>query len=83
MNDTYLVLPAAERAKGYVRPYRDAYRHASCAVSPAVVTRMGESLSSTYARDPKFYGATFCVACQMHRPVGEFVWDADGEVVGS
>jgi hypothetical protein len=44
---------------------------------------MGLVLCETYARDPKFYGATYCVGCQMHRPVAEFVWDEDGEVVGS
>jgi hypothetical protein len=47
------------------------------------VTTMGDALSETYARNPKFYGATYCVVCRMHRPVGEFVWDADGAVVGS
>jgi hypothetical protein len=40
-------------------------------------------LAQTYARNPKFYGATYCVGCQKHLPVGEFVWDSDGEVVGS
>lgn len=47
------------------------------------VTNMGKELSETYARNPKFYGATYCVGCQMHRPVSEFVWTADGAVVGS
>ena len=47
------------------------------------VTNMGKELSETYARNPKFYGATYCVYCQMHRPVGEFVWTSDGEIVGS
>lgn len=47
------------------------------------VTTMGRALSETYARDPKFYGATFCVGCNQHLPVGEFVWTQDGEVVGS
>ena len=47
------------------------------------VTIMGDALSETYAADPHFYGATFCVGCSMHRPVGEFVWDADGTRVGS
>ena len=28
--------------------------------------------------DPFFYGATYCVGCQMHRPLAEFNWD-DGE----
>lgn len=83
MNEVYLVLSDDELARGYVRPYRDVYRHVACSVNPDMVTRMGEKLSMTYARDPKFYGATYCVACRMHRPVGEFVWDKDGKVVGS
>jgi len=78
-HDVYLVLSAEERAKGFVRPYRDAYRHTTC----GSVTTMGRALSETYARDPKFYGATYCVHCQKHLPVSEFVWDADGEVVGT
>lgn len=47
------------------------------------VTTMGRALSETYARDPKFYGATFCVHCNRHLPVAEFVWTADGQPVGS
>jgi hypothetical protein len=47
------------------------------------VTTMGDALAETYAREPKFYGSTYCVTCQMHRPVGEFVWDGTDEVVGS
>ena len=46
-------------------------------------TTMGLAIAETYARDPSFYGATFCVGCQMHKPVAEFRWDKDGEVVGS
>lgn len=127
----YIVLCPDERAKGFVRPYRDAYihvgrinicgkRHVSdcdghlmaCVMefghagecthwhdvseSEAVIaetqhrlggcgveTKMGQALSETYARDPMFYGATFCVGCNKHLPVGEFVWTADGETVGS
>jgi hypothetical protein len=77
--EVYLVLSEAERAKGFVRPYRDAYRHTAC----GSVTTMGVALSETYARNPAFYGATYCVKCQMHKPVAEFTWTADGEVVGS
>jgi hypothetical protein len=62
-----------------VNPYRDAYRHAKC----GTVTTMGRALSETYARDPSFYGATFCVNCNAHYPVAEFVWTADGQQVGS
>jgi hypothetical protein len=76
---SYLVLCDAERAKGFVRPYRDRYKHTTC----GGVTTMGRSLSETYARDPGFYGATFCCTCNRHLPVSEFVWSADGQQVGS
>lgn len=50
-----------------------------------VATTIGQALAETYARDPKFYGGTFCVGCRDHFPVGEkgeFVWE-DGSRVGS
>jgi hypothetical protein len=47
------------------------------------VTTMGSALSETYARDPKFYGSTYCCGCGKHLPVEQFVWTADGTVVGS
>ena len=78
-SDVYLVLSEDERKKGFVRPYRNKYVHKTCGVE----TAMGQALSETYARNPKFYGATYCVGCQMHKPVSEFTWSADGEVVGS
>lgn len=74
----YIVLCPDERAKGFVRPYRDKYVHSKCGVE----TKMGQALSETYARDPGFYGLTFCVKCNKHLPVYEFVWSADGETVG-
>lgn len=43
------------------------------------------AISETYARDPSFYGATYCVGCKGHFPVGEngeFHWE-DGQKVGS
>ena|ERR1035437_9371893 len=46
-------------------------------------TNMGRALSETYAKDPKFYGATFCTGCNKHLPVDEFIWAKDGEIVGS
>lgn len=127
MQRGYVVLCPEERARGFVRPLRQSYRHvglkpkyplrdltddekqrhAGCdyvkyekypeSESPRVgrywtmrelaggcghVTTMALSLAETYARDPKFYGGTFCVGCGSHFPVGEFVWDADGSVVG-
>jgi hypothetical protein len=69
----YLVLSEAERAAGFVRPYREGYKHTTC----GAVTYMSRAIAETYARDPGFYGATYCVGCAMHRPVGEageFVW---------
>jgi hypothetical protein len=74
----YVVLTAAERSKGFVRPYRDAYRHLKC----GHITTMGRSISETYARDPYFYSGTFCCHCRAHFPVGEdgeFTWyEMDG-----
>lgn len=128
---SYVVLCDAERAKGFVRPYRDAYEHVGRKVERCEATRtdgdyenprqcnrrfqhegdhqfdalmllsgpihflplreggcgsvttMGRALSETYARDPKFYGATFCCSCNRHLPVAEFVWTNDREQVGS
>lgn len=82
--DAYLVLSEAERAKGYVRPLRQSYIHTKC----GTVTTMSVAIAETYARDPKFYGATYCCFCRMHPSVSEFVWsDPVGhpttEVVGS
>lgn len=82
--EVYLVLSEEERAKGFVRPVRRSYKHLAC----GSVTRMGLALSETYARDPKFYGGTMCVACGTHFPlrlpdgVPAFVWDEDGQPVG-
>lgn len=77
-NEAYLVLSEEERAKGFVRPYRDRYLHRTC----GAVTTMGAAIAETYARDPAFYGATYCTSCSMHRPVEEFDW-LDGGVVGT
>ena len=80
--DVYLVLSDEEIAKGFVRPVRRSYVHLKC----GTVTTMGLRLAETYARDPRFYGATYCCGCQAHFPVGphgEFVWDGSDEKVGS
>lgn len=87
---SYLVLSDEERAKGFVRPLRMAYKHKKC----GSITTMGRALSETYARDPDFYGGTFCCRCEHHFPLRiwnektreveyAFEWVDDGEGVGS
>jgi hypothetical protein len=65
--DVYLVLSAEERARGFVRPVRLSYWHTVC----GKVTTMSRAIAETYARNPAFYGGTYCAHCQVHRPVGE------------
>lgn len=83
--DKYLVLSDSERAKGFIRPVQPTYIHESCGTH----TTMGRAIAETYARDPSFYGSTYCVGCRMHRPVGaegEFMWattDKNGEIVST
>jgi hypothetical protein len=75
---SYWILSVEERAKGFIRPVRQSYKHLKC----GAVTTMGLALAETYARQPNFYGATFCCQCRNHLPVGadgEFVW-MDGSV---
>lgn len=124
----YVVLCDEERAKGWVRPYRDSYVHVGDrpvhplreltpeereenkawgyvafeaypeSESPRTgrywteaglksgcgnKTTMGRTLAETYARDPGFYGGTFCCACRKHFPVAEFVWAGTTERVGA
>lgn len=80
--DTYLILSEEERAKGFVRPVRRSYVHDVC----GSVTTMSQEIAESYARNPSFYGSTYCVRCRMHRPVGEngeFHWDDEsGSKVG-
>lgn len=123
---SYWILSESERAKGFVRPVRQSYKHVGrpgpkyqlrdltpeeiadhagsgyvkyeeypASESPLVgrywsqsdldrigkgcgtVTVMGLAIAETYAREPGFYGATMCVGCRKHLPVGadgEFVW---------
>lgn len=77
--EVYLVLPEEDRAKGFVRPVRRSYWHITC----GKITTMGVSLAETYARQPDFYGATYCAHCGLHRPVGldgEFYWCDQGDI---
>ena len=76
-HDVYLVLSEVERSGDFVRPLQQRYLHARQLGGCGAVTFMGRELSETYARDPGFYGATYCVGCRMHKAVGEqgeFYW---------
>ena len=76
------VLPPAQRAQGFVRPVRDAYRHEKC----GTVTTMPKPIAETYAKRPDYYGSTFCCGCKDYFKVGkdgEFVWLDDGTKVGT
>jgi hypothetical protein len=77
----YLVMPGQG---DFVRPVRRSYIHQvpGC----GALTTMSLVIAETYARNPDFYGSTYCVGCKMHRPVGadgEFVWDGSDERVGT
>jgi hypothetical protein len=83
-HEAYWVLSEEERAKGFLRPVRYSYLHKKC----GGVTRMGKALCETYARDPKYYGATMCCVCGGHFPLRtvdgwQFFWEPDGDPVGS
>lgn len=100
-NEAYLILSEEERAKGFVRPVRRSYVHRFMldgSPLPVVLTSlkgvggcgalttMSQEIAETYARDPHFYGATYCIGCCKHLPVGadgEFYWDGTDEKVGT
>lgn len=82
----YLVLSKAERKRGFVRPVRRTYVHSrdvddirACGAT----TTMSLDIAETYARDPKFYGYTYCTSCRQHHPVAAFTWAGTNELVGS
>jgi len=80
----YLVLSEEERSRGLVRPVRVRYTHLAC----GAITSMGGAIAETYAKDPSFYGATFCIRCGKHFPLVKedgtraFNW-LDGQGVGT
>lgn len=62
MQECYLVLPEEERTAGHIRPLRLTYRHVVCGHT----TSMGLAIAETYAKNPKFYGGTYCYFCGTH-----------------
>lgn len=62
----------------YVAPIRRTYIHKSCGVA----TKIGMEIAETYAKNPKYYGRTFCVGCHSYFPVSEFYWEIDDVTLG-
>ena len=98
MQKEYVVLTAAERAKGFVRPVRRSYVHVGkppegekftypiTKTFPGgcgTRTSMSNATAETYAREPKFYSGTFCCECRQHFDLDQFVWEGTDEQVGS
>ena len=82
MQEKYVVLSDEERGKGFVRPVRSTYTHVKCGGR----TTMASAIAETYARNPKFYGGTYCSTCKTHFNLRDgdsaaFTWD-DGSGVG-
>jgi hypothetical protein len=95
-NKKYLILSNEERNKGFIRPVRETYIHVgkNPKMSGIVLIRPDENacgtrttmalaIAETYARNPKFYGSTYCCSCQKHLSVSEFIWEGTEERVGS
>ena len=73
--------PYPEGSRAIGRYWTDAELHSGCGSE----TIMGRALAETYARQPNYYGSTFCCKCADHLPVGidgEFIW-LDGQRVGT
>lgn len=62
----------------YLAPIRNKYIHKTCGTE----TRIGDEIAETYAKNPSYYGRTFCVACKEHYPISEFHWSRDGVELG-
>lgn len=76
-HEVYLVLSDEELAEGFVRPVREGYVHATELGGCGAITWMNRTIAETYARQPSFYGATYCCKCRKHLRVGahgEFFW---------
>lgn len=61
----------------FIAPVRNVYTHNTCGVA----TKIGSGIAETYAKNPRFYGRTFCVGCRDYFPIDEFKWD-DGVTLG-
>ena len=61
----------------------DAWKNGEFIGGCGTKTLIAREIAETYARNPKFYGATWCMGCGKHIQVTEFIWDDDsGDKVG-
>lgn len=82
----YVMYEEYPEGDGVVGRYYTARQMARIGHGCQSVTTMALPLAETYARQPGFYGGTFCAHCGAHFPVGkdgEFVWDGTDERVGT
>lgn len=75
--------PNSALAGIYVTEEQLALRKGDYVGGCGALTTMDRAIAETYARDPKFYGATFCISCKEHLPVQEFIWEGTDQTVGS
>lgn len=63
----------------FVQEVRYTYVHDVNAGGCGEITTMSDELAESVARDPTYYGRTFCCGCNDHVPVDEVVWMTDGK----
>jgi hypothetical protein len=73
---------AAEAAKGYVRPHRDAVVHV-IAGKRCPVTILPADHADFHARQPGVIDKVRCSACRRDFPASEFVWHGTDERIGT
>jgi hypothetical protein len=73
---------AAESAKGYVRPHRDAVEHVVNG-KHCPVTILRSDVADFHARQPGVLSTLVCSRCNQKFPTTDFVWHGTDEVVGS
>ena len=80
----YIKYPKCESPLAGIYLTKEEYEHRGEYVGGCgTITTMNQIIAETYARDPGFYGATYCISCSKHLPVEEFVWVGINEKVGS
>lgn len=76
------LLSDEDRAKGYARPFRDAYVH-RYGKGCGWITILSPIDADTMARMPWGFSPVYCTGCRKYLPRMEFTWKVDGEGVGT